>query len=73
VDEILLTNFPVTVVKLDASGSGTGATYGTNYTQVSLISTNPPLKMVRVDCVWSFKGSSKLITNTMETCRAPDQ
>jgi len=71
-DEVVSTNFPDTVVTLDLSGSGSMATYATNHTQISQISTNPPLKRVRVDCIWSFKGS-KLFTNSIETCRAPDQ
>ncbi len=72
VDELVPSNFPDKLITLDQNAVGTGITYATNFTQISQISTNPPLKRVRVDCVWSFKGS-KLITNTVETCRAPDQ
>ncbi|HWW02097.1 MAG TPA: prepilin-type N-terminal cleavage/methylation domain-containing protein [Candidatus Acidoferrum sp.] len=72
VDQLVATNFPDKTVTLDLSGSGTGATYATNITQISQISTNPPLKRIRVDCVWCFRGS-RLLTNTIETCRAPDQ
>ena len=71
-DEVVSTNFPDTVVTLDLSGSGSTATFATNRTLISQISTNPPLKRVRVDCIWSFRGS-KLFTNSVETCRAPDQ
>jgi type II secretory pathway pseudopilin PulG len=72
IDQVVATNFPNETVTLDLSGSGTGVTYATNYTTITMISTNPPLKLIRVDCVWVF-GTSQLMTNTIETCRAPDQ
>jgi prepilin-type N-terminal cleavage/methylation domain-containing protein len=72
IDEVVQTNFPDTVVLLDLPGSGSAITYATNHTLISLISTNPPFKRVRVDCVWAFRGN-KLFTNSVETCRAPDQ
>jgi prepilin-type N-terminal cleavage/methylation domain-containing protein len=72
VDQLVATNFPDKVVTLDVSGSGAGITYATNLTQISLISASPPLKRIHVDCVWSFNGS-RLLTNSIETCRAPDQ
>jgi prepilin-type N-terminal cleavage/methylation domain-containing protein len=72
VDQLVATNFANELVTLDRSGSGTGVIYATNITQISQISTNPPLKRIRVDCVWLFNGS-RLLTNTIETCRAPDQ
>lgn len=72
VDQLYGTNFPDQVVTLDESGTGGGTVYATNYSQIWQISTNPPLKRVRVDCVWTFKGT-QLITNTFETCRAPNQ
>jgi prepilin-type N-terminal cleavage/methylation domain-containing protein len=72
VDQLVATNFPNQVVVLDLSGSGGGATYATNLTQISQTSTTPPIKRVRVDCIWRFRGL-QLVTNTVETCRAPDQ
>lgn len=72
VDELVETNFPDMVVMLDLSRSGARANYATNQTRISQISVTPPLKRVRVDCIWRFRGS-QLITNTIETCRAPDQ
>ena len=72
VDQLVATNFPDKVMTLDLSGSGTGVTYATNVTQISMIAGASPLKRVRVDCIWSYKGG-QLFTNTIETCRAPDQ
>ncbi len=72
VDELVSTNFPSKVMTLDLSGSGSGITYATNFTDITMVSVSPPLKRIRVDCVWKFQGS-KPLTNTIETCRAPDQ
>jgi hypothetical protein len=37
-----------------------------------LISSNPPLRQIRADCVWTFMNR-RLFTNTIITLRAPDQ
>jgi hypothetical protein len=72
VDQLVATNFPDEVVILDQNAAGNGITYGTNLTQISQISVDPPLRRIHVDCVWNFKGI-QLLTNSMETCRAPDR
>jgi len=74
------TNFPPKVVVLDLSAQGSnatngnGITYATNYTTITQVSPAPPLRRVRVDCVWRFRNRqfSTLITNTVETLRGPD-
>ncbi|MGH7867919.1 MAG: type IV pilus modification PilV family protein [Candidatus Dormibacteraceae bacterium] len=73
VDQLVVSNFPAQVVTLDLSGSGPGATYATNFTQISDISSNPPVRRIRVDCVWLFAKRARLLTNTIETCRGPDE
>ena len=35
--------------------SKTNIVYVTNYTSILTVSTNPPVKMVRVDCVWELQ------------------
>ena len=72
VDELVSGNFPIQVVRLDLAGAGSAVTYATNYTEISKPSGDPPLKRIRVDCVWNFKGV-QLLTNTIQTCRCPDQ
>ncbi len=72
VDEVVAANFPGKLVILDQSGSGGGILYATNITHISQISADPPLKGIRVDCIWTFRGTM-VFTNTIETCRAPDQ
>lgn len=74
VDQLVATNFPNETVILDLSGQGPGVTYGTNYTTITQVSPAPPLRRVRVDCVWQFRSGtfSGVFTNTVETLRAPD-
>ncbi len=72
VDELVSTNFPDVVNILDIPISKTNIVYATNTTTISVISTNPPLKMIRVDCRWRFMRQGNF-TNTLVTYRAPDQ
>lgn len=72
VDELVATNFPSQINILDIPFSGTNIVYATNFWTISTISTNPTLKMVRVDCVWRFMNKRNF-TNTVVTYRASDQ
>ena len=62
----------MTVEVLDIPVVGTNIAFATNITTVTTISTAPPLKMIRVDCVWAF-GDRGVYTNTVVTYRAADQ
>jgi type II secretory pathway pseudopilin PulG len=72
VDELVSTNFPVRVDVLDLPISGTNVVYATNTTTITTITTNPPLKMIRVDCKWMFLSRGPF-TNTVATYRTADQ
>jgi prepilin-type N-terminal cleavage/methylation domain-containing protein len=72
VDQLVATNFPDKVVSLDMPGSGSGGTSATIETTISQISLTPPMRRIRVNCIWQFRGV-ELLTNTIETIRAPDQ
>ena len=72
VDQVVSSNFPTEVLALDVPVCQSNIVYATNFTTISTLATNPPLKMVRVDCVW-FYYQRKLFTNTLVTYRAPDQ
>jgi len=72
VDQLAATNFPDEVVSLDMPGSASGGTSATIKTKISQISLTPPIRDIRVDCIWQFRGV-ETITNTIETIRAPDQ
>jgi hypothetical protein len=72
-DELVQTNFPITTNNvLDMPVAGGNVVYATNITTITTMSTNPPLKMIRVDCIWAFRGNGPF-TNTVVTYRAPDQ
>ena len=45
----------------------------TNYVWVANVSTNPPLRYIRSDAVWTFPITGKVFTNTIVLLRAPDQ
>ena len=69
VDDLIASNFPPSSEFLSLPTQQTNIYNATNYLILKTISTNPPLKMVRVDCVWLFEG--KLFSNTVATIRAP--
>jgi prepilin-type N-terminal cleavage/methylation domain-containing protein len=76
-DELTTNNFPDTNIVLDVSASSSTPTLATLHTDISTISPSPsspllpPVRKVHVDCFWQFQGVE--ITNSIETCRAPDQ
>jgi prepilin-type N-terminal cleavage/methylation domain-containing protein len=72
VDELVSSNFPQRVYVLDVGTSVGQVTYATNTTTITTIATNPPLKMVQVDCAWYYPRRG-LFTNTVYTYRAANQ
>ena len=71
-NQLVAANFPDQVVILDLAGSGSNVTSATIQTDISQISLSPPVMRIHVDCIWQFQGV-EWITNSIETCRAPDQ
>ena len=71
VDQMVSTNFPLLIKVLDIPRQNLKI-FATNYTTISVISVNPPIKMMRVDCVWPWINK-KVYTNTVMTYRGPDQ
>lgn len=72
VDNLVSSNFPVRVGALELGTSVGPSTYATNTTTILTLSTNPPLKLVEVDCTW-FYPRKGLFTNSVFTYRAADQ
>jgi Tfp pilus assembly protein PilV len=73
VDELVESNFNSNVVAaLNLPLAGTNTVDATTTVTIKLINTNPPLKMIRVDCVWSVLSRGPF-TNTLTTYRSPDQ
>lgn len=72
IDELTSANFPVQVVPLYVPIVGGAMLYGTNRTTIVTVSDAPPLKMVQVDCVWSYPERGPF-TNSVVMYRSPDQ
>ena len=71
------TNLPPVTDTLDVPTSG-APIYITNYVTITnlfayLNPSNPPLRQIRSDCVWTFPLNGTLCTNTAICLRAPDQ
>lgn len=73
VDELVIANFPPYSVVLDISQDAQTVIRGTNFFEIVNVSTNPPLKSIKVDCVWSMDGGTTLYTNSLNVMRAADQ
>ena len=71
--DVLGNNFQTNQVDtLDIPTSG-APIYVTNYMTATQLSTNPPLKLLVSQVVWTFRLTGQLFTNTIVTLRAPDQ
>lgn len=71
-DDLVSSNFPPRTYILDVGTSVGAVTYSTNTTTIVTLSTNPPLKLVRVDCTWYYPRKG-LFTNRVFTYRAANQ
>jgi hypothetical protein len=72
VDNLVSARFPQTVEPLDVPLWGATPVMATNTVTISTISSDPPLRMIEVQTVWSFRDRG-LYTNLTATYRAPDQ
>jgi Tfp pilus assembly protein PilV len=71
IDEVVTTNFPVEVAALGMPSTSAQGIMATNITTISLVSEDPPLKMIQIQTIWPFKRGP--FTNTLVTYRSPDQ
>lgn len=72
IDELSATNFPPQIVPLYVPVVGGAMLYGTNRVTITPISSSPPLRLVQVDCVWSYPQRGPF-TNSVVMYRSPDQ
>jgi len=72
INELQPSNFPPETVVLDLFAQSTNSLTAILKTTISDITTSPPVKLIHVDCIWRFEGN-QWVTNSIETCRAPDQ
>jgi Tfp pilus assembly protein PilV len=64
IDELVSSNFPPQIVKLDIPTTKNNIFWATNI--VTIKNLTPNLKSITVDCVWQFQGI-KIFTNTLDT------
>ena len=70
VDELPPTNLVVVeTLVLPVTGK---PEYATNFVRITTVSSDPPVRQIRTDCVWRFVDRG-LYTNTTVMLRAPDQ
>jgi Tfp pilus assembly protein PilV len=71
-NDLVESNFPPLVLPLDVPQTGTTLQVATNWVTIQDVSTNPPLRMIQVDCVWASPAGGSF-TNSVVSYRAPDQ
>ena len=71
IDELISANFPTVTNLLDMPVTGTNAVYVTIFHTISDVTTNPPLRLIRADAVWSFLGRGPF-TNSIVSYRSAD-
>jgi Tfp pilus assembly protein PilE len=71
-DELPAGTIITNTMPLDLPMVGNTPLMATTVTTIEMVSANPLLKMVRVDCSWSLMSRGPF-TNTVITYRAPDQ
>lgn len=75
VDEMGSTSYEQ-VAQLDVPVAAGNPTYATNFVSITDLSLVPPVRELRVDCVWSLIRGEKSrgpFTNTVVTLRTADQ
>jgi Tfp pilus assembly protein PilV len=72
VDLLTVANFPTVKTVLDMPLSGSNAVMAEVNTTITVVSTSPALKAIRVDCVWPYRERGTF-TNTIVTYRSPEQ
>ena len=72
VDQLVSSNFLARIELLDIPLSKSNIVYATNIITLTTVSTQPALKMIRVECTWPFFDRG-VFTNTVVSYRAPDQ
>ncbi len=78
IDQTGITNFPPTWDILDVPIKGNPASndfafFVTNYISVTNYSVNPPIRLIRSDCKWTFPLTGAVQSNTVILLRAGDQ
>lgn len=70
VDHITTNLFGTSTERLYLPTQKTNVVLVTNFVSITNVSSAPPLKMIRVDCVWSLMGGT--YSNSVACIRAPN-
>jgi len=68
IDELQAANFPEVLRSLDVPVVGTNITQARLVTSISTLSSDPAMKWIQVDCIWSI-GPRGPFTNTVTSMR----
>ncbi|MEW6159507.1 MAG: hypothetical protein AB1813_18930 [Verrucomicrobiota bacterium] len=71
-DELTAANFPEVVLPFDLPTVGTNTANGTVITTITPLASNPKIKLVRVDCVWTCRNRGPF-TNSVVSLRSANQ
>jgi type II secretory pathway pseudopilin PulG len=71
-DEVTTNQFPVTVQPLDLPRLKDKVINATNRTLITVIATDPPVRLIQVECTWRYPGRG-ISTNRVSTYRTPAQ
>lgn len=71
-DELVAANFPAVERQLDIPVRGTNTVNAMVYTSITDVSTDPPIRRIRVDAIWSYLERGPF-TNTVISLRSSDQ
>ena len=71
-DEVTTNQFPMVIQPLSLPQAGTNVINATNRTFITVISSDPPMRLIRVECTWRFPGR-RVYTNSLTTYRSPAQ
>lgn len=72
VDQVTSANYLPQVIALEVPSIGANLVYATNFTTISVLSLDPPVRAVRTDCVWRSPAGGTF-TNSHLVYRTPDQ
>lgn len=71
VDELIPSNFPRIERPLEIPRTPHNGLTGVVSTKISDVSSNPPMRLVEVDCTWWFDGRGPF-TNSVSAVRSPE-
>ena len=72
VDELTVANFPTVVHTFDMPLTGTNVVSASVVTTITSVTTDPPLRMIQVNCIWT-NHAAHVFTNSVVSYRTANQ